>query len=129
MKVIQQIGVVFIVGLLFTKSMVAPILFLDYEIRKDFIIQNYCVNKSRPELQCDGKCYLAKRLEATQQQDEQQATNQFVAKFFSIEFHNTAYISVTHELCATETESPVNFFYQPRTVTGAVVNIFHPPVG
>ncbi len=128
MKVLQQIGVIFIIGLLFTKSMVAPILFLDYELRKDFIIQNYCVNKDRPELQCDGKCYLAKRLEASQQDDERQATNQFVSKFFSIEFHNVEYISVTHELCSTETESPFNFFYQPRTATAAVVKIFHPPI-
>lgn len=127
MKTFQQIGVVLVVGLLFLKSMVAPMLFLDYELRKDFIIQNYCENKDRPELNCDGKCYLAKRLEKAQQEDEQQATNQFVSKLFSLEFHNSQNSSVTHELCTTETEPSTNFFYQKRTTKSVVSQVFHPP--
>lgn len=128
MKVFQQIGVVLVVALLFVKSMVAPVLFLDYELRKDFIIQNYCENKDRPELNCDGKCYLAKRIQATQQEDERQATSQFVSKLFSLEFHNSQSLSVTHELCSTETEPSNNFFYQETPVTAVAFQVFHPPI-
>lgn len=33
-----------------------------YELNIDYIIENYCVNKSRPRLQCNGKCHLMKQL-------------------------------------------------------------------
>ena len=33
-----------------------------YALFTDNFIERYCENKERPELQCDGKCYLAKML-------------------------------------------------------------------
>ncbi|OEK09747.1 hypothetical protein A8C32_13475 [Flavivirga aquatica] len=33
-----------------------------YELNIDYIIENYCVNKEKPELQCNGKCHLATQL-------------------------------------------------------------------
>lgn len=63
----------------------APIIFANYELRKDFIIKNYCVNKNRPEMHCDGKCYLAKQLEKAEQEDQKQATGNFISKILSFE--------------------------------------------
>ena len=33
-----------------------------YELNIDYIIENYCVNKEKPQLQCNGKCHLATQL-------------------------------------------------------------------
>ncbi len=33
---------------------------VDYIINYDFIVTELCENKDRPELKCDGKCYMAK---------------------------------------------------------------------
>ena len=33
-----------------------------FSLNKEFIIQEYCVNKAVAELKCDGKCYLKKGL-------------------------------------------------------------------
>lgn len=33
-----------------------------FELNIDTIIENYCVNKEKPQLQCNGKCHLAKQL-------------------------------------------------------------------
>lgn len=39
--------------------MVRPILpIIDYVINKDFIATNLCVNNDKPELDCNGKCYV-----------------------------------------------------------------------
>lgn len=35
---------------------------LEYELRQGFIASEYCVNQDKPEMKCDGKCYLNKRL-------------------------------------------------------------------
>lgn len=39
-----------------------PFVYLDFELRKEFIIKNLCENRFKPQLHCDGKCYLAKQL-------------------------------------------------------------------
>lgn len=36
-----------------------------YELNKTYIAENICVNKNKPQLHCNGKCYLKKQLERT----------------------------------------------------------------
>jgi len=33
-----------------------------YQLNIDTIVEKYCVNKAKPKLQCNGKCYLSKQL-------------------------------------------------------------------
>ncbi|AUP79482.1 hypothetical protein [Flavivirga eckloniae] len=33
-----------------------------FQLNIDYIIETYCVNKEKPELQCNGKCHLASQL-------------------------------------------------------------------
>ncbi|GAB5565008.1 MAG: hypothetical protein Wins2KO_20710 [Winogradskyella sp.] len=35
---------------------------LYYQLNIDYIVDTYCVNKDKPQLQCNGKCHLAKQL-------------------------------------------------------------------
>ena len=45
-----------------------------YFLNKDFIIENFCINKNKPELECDGKCYLTKQIaEQTQKTADSKA--------------------------------------------------------
>ena len=39
---------------------VAPV--IDYLVNKDYIKTVLCINKDVPEMHCDGKCYLKKKL-------------------------------------------------------------------
>lgn len=36
--------------------------FVDYKMNEEEIILEFCVNKDKPEMQCDGKCHLAKKM-------------------------------------------------------------------
>jgi CarboxypepD_reg-like domain len=38
------------------------VVYLDFEMRKDYIIKNLCENRFKPQLNCNGQCYLAKKL-------------------------------------------------------------------
>lgn len=123
-----QTGALVLTVLLFLKVLVSPILFLDYELRKEYIIQNYCVNKERPELHCDGKCYLSQRLQQAQAQDEQRATNQFISELFSLET-----VELTTSFCFTtgdfivQAEEQANFVYHAQFPSTRGQSIFHPP--
>jgi hypothetical protein len=43
---------------------------VDYLINKDYIAEHYCVNKDKPEMECDGKCYLIKQLHQASEDHE-----------------------------------------------------------
>ncbi len=44
-----------------------------------YIIENFCVNRKKPEKQCNGKCYLSKQLE--EERDEDVPLNHLVYQF------------------------------------------------
>ncbi|WP_420399610.1 hypothetical protein [Flagellimonas sp.] len=44
---------------------------VEYVANYDYIVTVLCENKEKPQLQCNGKCYLAKQLEKSAEQDEQ----------------------------------------------------------
>lgn len=45
-----------------------------YHADKDYIARVLCENRNKPELHCDGKCYLAKKLRASQDQQDKETT-------------------------------------------------------
>ena len=45
-----------------------------YHANKDYIAKVLCENRSRPELHCDGKCYLAQKLKAQQDRQDKETT-------------------------------------------------------
>lgn len=38
-----------------------------------FLAQKHCINKAKPQLKCDGKCFLAKKIKEAEQNEEKQA--------------------------------------------------------
>lgn len=110
------------------RTLVIPVLCLDYELRKDYIVKYLCINRDKPQLHCDGKCYLAKRIAAAQEQEQRQAERDFFQKLFEVVAYDKtttpfcfdptfAFIEVTHQYSYTE------FFGE-----GISRRIFHPPL-
>lgn len=42
---------------------------LEYVLNQDYIAEFLCINKDEPQLQCNGKCHLAKQIEKQQEQE------------------------------------------------------------
>lgn len=47
------------------------VLVVDYALNRATITARFCVNKARPMLHCNGKCYFAKQLRQQQQRENQ----------------------------------------------------------
>ena len=56
--------------------------FTYYAANQDYIIENFCINKNRPEFNCDGKCYLAKQMMAAAQNDGDSINISFILESF-----------------------------------------------
>jgi hypothetical protein len=42
---------------------------VEYAVNYDYISEVLCINKSNPQLQCNGKCYLSKEIAKTNDTD------------------------------------------------------------
>lgn len=59
----------FFISLVLLQSFSREVLLVDFTLNQTVITARYCVNKARPMLHCDGKCYFAKK---ARQQEERQ---------------------------------------------------------
>ena len=64
MKSIYRYIILWLCAHLLVAAFSAPLVFVQYELKKEFIIKELCENREKPELNCLGKCYLKKQLEA-----------------------------------------------------------------
>jgi hypothetical protein len=46
--------------------------FAGFELNQKYIAAELCVNKNRPELHCNGQCYLMKKLKQAQDKEQKQ---------------------------------------------------------
>jgi len=49
---------------------------MDYVVNYDYISNVLCINRDKPELHCNGKCYLSKELAKSSQEDSSKTKNQ-----------------------------------------------------
>jgi len=58
-----------------------------YSLNINEIIDKYCINKDKPALNCDGKCYLSQKLNATDD-SKANSTHQNIPESFVLVFMN-----------------------------------------
>ena len=46
-----------------------------FQIKQTEIIELFCINKEKPELACDGKCYLKQKLTESEKHTNEQSSN------------------------------------------------------
>ncbi|MCF0071067.1 hypothetical protein LZD49_11335 [Dyadobacter sp. CY261] len=114
--------------LMLVKAWVIPLVYLDYELRREYIIANLCVNRDNPIVVCDGKCYLAKRVVDAKKQEERQAEQTYMANLlYQVMDTRKPYIFNAPE----HLEMPVVITYEfnsPFIARIVAADIFHPPL-
>jgi len=113
--------------LMLVKAWVIPLVYLDYELRKEYIIANLCVNRDNPIVVCEGKCYLAEKIVDAKKQDERRAEQNFMASllFQSMDTGNPFIFKSPERF---ERRLTVTFDYiSPFLARTVIADIFHPP--
>jgi len=67
----------------------------EYVLNYDYIVNVLCENKDRPELQCDGKCYLSQMLA---KESEQYQNNPFDKEQSKVEIQHLVFFESLVEL-------------------------------
>lgn len=68
-------------------TLMVPLIYVDFELRKEYIAKVLCIEKDRPMTVCGGRCYLTAQLEkaASQDQDAKVPTRHVEVSFFKHE--------------------------------------------
>ncbi|MGY3052607.1 hypothetical protein ACVWYG_000797 [Pedobacter sp. UYEF25] len=98
------------------------IMYSTYQLNKDYITSVFCVNRAHPELNCDGKCFLSKKLKDL---DQKTKTSQENLKKSLEGFVMFKIISVQQDLFTSVAKPTIE--YLEKSTINRSVTIFHPP--
>jgi len=103
----------------FSKALIVA----EYQLNKEYIAKNLCVNKSRPKMHCNGRCHMMKKMKQEEKQDqdnpERRAENKF--EIICTAFHTEA---ITPTRSFSVIQYPV---FQESICTDYTPSFFHPP--
>jgi len=60
--IVIRIQAILIMGIFAFMLLKPAIPYIEYLVRKSYIITNFCINKDKPEMGCNGKCHLNEKL-------------------------------------------------------------------
>jgi len=120
---VKQVVIIALICGIFTQSIGKLVLLSNYLINKEFIIFNYCENKSKPKLHCNGKCHLTKQLKKQEKQENSSNNNsksvdevQFCFEHDYTILPRFVYVSIS-----------ANWTYLNGETNNTSPSIFHPP--
>ncbi|NML37091.1 hypothetical protein HHL17_07755 [Chitinophaga sp. G-6-1-13] len=101
----------------FSKSLIV----LQFRAQQSFIAQVLCENRNKPEMHCNGKCYLKKKLDRDASQDKNSNSNK--------ERYEVMFVNALPERLTAPSAAPVAHivFYADPFVETPIHTIFHPP--
>ncbi|MBW8201006.1 hypothetical protein [Flagellimonas abyssi] len=109
--------------LLYIMAMLRPVMpVFEYMVNQDYIAEYLCVNKDKPMLNCNGKCYLAKMLQE-EQDEKRQNLPSINLEEYPIGFVNILFCDFV-EIISETNKLPEFIPSDPRQFAQSV---FHPP--
>ncbi|MBP7478051.1 MAG: hypothetical protein KA797_05965, partial [Chitinophagales bacterium] len=104
------------------------VVFLHWKINQTEIIQNYCENKDKPEMACNGKCHLSKEILKLDPPKSEDQSNALHLSCFNFQF--SPFI-LSDKPNVFKNFGPISFHYYSlyslSYETNYLSSIFHPP--
>ena len=120
----KSLGISLLVVGLMIQVMSASLILFNYEVNKAYIIENFCENTDKPELKCNGKCHLAKQIQADSEQKSETPAAESEIMTFVLSIEETA----SFEFKLFESEfAQANSLYLEGNYSNHLQSIFHPP--
>jgi hypothetical protein len=97
-----------------------------FKINRDYIAKVLCKNRQRPELKCDGKCYLAKKLKEQEDKNDKE-TSERVHNTPMIQLFAASVTSYIFGAPAIIGSLRQNFFYLVHLYSAPAAKLLRPP--
>ncbi len=123
-SVIKKVSISFFIFLILGQTFDRFGLITYYYLNKEYITEFFCINKEKPELSCNGKCYLSSELK--KQEKEKSNLPIRVIENKDIQFVLEDFRSLSNQKLIAYLNSSI-FFYLCNHSQGFFKDIFHPP--
>ena len=125
-KVFYKIFLLVMVGILLSNSLIKGALFVNYLVNQAEITKQFCENKAKPKLNCNGKCHLAKQFAKQDKQEKSTSeTQKFKVESVEIAAQINEAITFVYPIQAKSTNN--YYAYSEARSDAHLVEIFHPP--
>jgi hypothetical protein len=98
------------------------IIIANYEINKSYITQNFCENKNKPKMNCNGQCHLNKQLQK-QEKNENAPANPIKEKTQIQLFCQSNVFGYMNSYSEKNIYAP----YSEKEISSPFSSLFHPP--
>lgn len=102
------------------------IIYADYIINKEEITKMFCVNKSKPKMNCNGKCHLKKQLKEQDKKEQSPVNPVKEVKDFQLFQKNTTSLSLNNTVVSYSSNTIFN--YLESITEKHLTSVFHPPL-
>ncbi|RYZ19225.1 MAG: hypothetical protein EOO10_24655 [Chitinophagaceae bacterium] len=119
----KKISTILLLVTIFLQTFSAFVIQAEYFLNKDYIAKVLCINKAKPKMHCNGKCYLTKKLRDVEDQNQQAPTPK------KDKFDVQPYF-LPDQVCLTATEPAINVEYWETDElfhSTFLHAVFHPP--
>jgi hypothetical protein len=98
---------------------------VSFRLNKEQIIKSFCVNRSEPKKKCNGKCWLSKELDKTDQKDTN-VPREEKTEIPDVNFLPGADDKKDYDFITT-CSPPYKVYRDPFLAAGFYSKVFHPP--
>lgn len=124
MGMVKQLSAAFLLLAFMVQVLSSPFIVFDYYVNTDAYAVN-CENKARPELQCNGKCQMAKELKKQEEKDQQHPGSDGGERTVTSLFAKSDFAAVP-VIIFSEPEIEFPILHCPYT-KDISLPVFHPP--
>lgn len=114
--------------IIITVILIRPIIpIMDYLIDYEYISTVLCINKDKPELECNGKCYLMQELAKVAEEQSNEMAKKLCSLSFSFMYFITHTSPVEFTVIVTDVKQVIH--YHPfLKVESFSSSLFRPPL-
>jgi hypothetical protein len=97
-----------------------------FEVNQKYIAENLCINKSRPWMHCDGKCYFMKKIKQAEENEKKQTEKDNLNRL-EISFFQEPFQLLFISPAILESNNSIFSAYSYQYSSRYIETIFRPP--
>jgi hypothetical protein len=120
---IKNKGMLLLATIMLFKAFLAPAVFIDFKLNQDYIVKVLCINREKPQLECEGQCILMQKMKSTQDHEGPEQSQSPKTQLLEIFSELT---SLFQPLSFPSSDQAF-FMYDEEVSSENFSRIFHPP--
>lgn len=121
---VQRLLAILLICSLFAETGSRLLITAAFELNQSYIATYFCINKDKPMLHCDGKCYLARKLKEAEENEKKSEKESVKVSSYQVAFLSERTTLTAPILPPVEERKVGEFSFSLPT---RPTTIFHPP--